>query len=364
MSSLPSAPPAPMAGILPPSAPSADALATPSPSLTVGEVESLVRAQYGIHGVARLLTSERDQNFHLVTPGGDAFVVKVANPAEDRQVTDFQTRALLHIEARDPSLPVPCLHRSRSGAPEIVLETAGGEVVVRLLKWLEGVPLHQAARSEAQRRALGVALARLGLALADFRHPAAGHFLQWDIANTSRLRPLLAAIEEEERRELATFFLDRFDAEVAPMLPRLRRQIVHNDLNPYNVLVAADDHDRVTGIFDFGDMVETALVNDVAVAASYQVPATGDPLDGVVTFAGAYARVRPLERIEAELLFDLTAARLLTTVAITNWRAVRYPENRHYILRNSPAAWSGLERFAALDPAHCRERLVAACLGN
>lgn len=345
-------------------APAAGALATPSPSLASDEVEALVREAYGLEGKARLLTSERDQNFHLATASGEAFVVKVTNPAEDRMVTDFQTRALLHIEARDPTLPVPCLRRTRAGAPEFVLEAGGASMVVRLLSWLGGVPLHQVERTHAQRRALGVELARLGRALADYRHPAAGHFLQWDIRHAAGLRPLLAHIEDPGRRELATFFLDRFDTWVAPVLPGLRRQVVHNDLNPYNVLVAEEDHDRVTGIFDFGDLVETALVNDVAVAASYQIAPEGDPLDGVVEFVHAYCGVRSLERIEAELLFDLVAARLLTTVAITNWRAVRYPENRHYILRNSPSAWSGLERFAALVPGQVRERLVAACLGN
>lgn len=342
----------------------AGSLATPSPSLTADAVERIARDQYGLAGEARLLTSERDQNFRFATPAGEAFVVKVSNPAEDRLVTDFQTRAMLHIEARDAALPVPCIRRTLSGAPAFVLETDGLSMVVRLLTWLDGVPLHQVERTGAQRRALGAQLARLGLALADFRHPAAGHFLQWDIKNAAGLRPLLAHIEDPGRRALAASFLDRFDAEVAPVLPGLRRQIVHNDLNPYNVLVAEDDHDRVTGIFDFGDLVETALVNDVAVAASYLLSPAGDPLDGVVEFAAAYSAVRPLERAEAELLFDLTAARLLTTVAITNWRAIRYPENRRYILRNSPSAWDGLERFAALDPGYARDRLVAACLGN
>ncbi|MCK0207741.1 phosphotransferase [Starkeya koreensis] len=345
-------------------APRADALATPSPSLTAGRIERIVRDEYGFEGRARLLTSERDQNFHFAVPGGEALVIKVTNPAEDRLVTDFQTRALLHIEERDPALPVPCLRRTLKGEAVFVLEEDGAGMVVRALSWLEGVPLYQVERTPRQRAALGAALARMGLALRDFRHPAAGHFLQWDIQHAAKLRPLLEHIEDPTRRALATEFLDRFDAEVAPVLPGLRRQIVHNDLNPFNVLVAADDHDRVTGIFDFGDMVETALVNDVAVACSYQLAPGDDPLAGVIDFAAAYCRVRPLDETELGLLFDLTAARMLTTVAVTNWRALRYPENRAYILRNSPSAWDGLQRFAVIGPERARARLVAACLGN
>ncbi|WP_449376157.1 phosphotransferase [Bosea thiooxidans] len=57
-------------------------------------------------GEASELTGERDRNYHL--RAGDAhYVLKVSNPAEDPQVIDFQTRALLHIAAVDPGLPVP-----------------------------------------------------------------------------------------------------------------------------------------------------------------------------------------------------------------------------------------------------------------
>lgn len=340
-------------------------LATPSPSLTPAEVEHIARTHYGIEGTARLLTSERDQNFHLAAVDGRGFVVKVTNPAEDPLVTDFQTRALLHIAARDSGLPVPRICPTCDGEAEFVLEPPGGApMIIRLLSYLDGIPLYRVERSAAQRRALGADLARLGLALADFRHPAAGHFLQWDIQHAAGLRPLLPHIEDEDCRRLALFFLDRFDAHVAPALPRLRRQIVHNDLNPYNVLVADDDHDRITGIFDFGDMVETALVNDVAVAAAYQLSETGDPLAGVIDFVAAYCAVCPLTAVELGLLLDLIAARMVTTVAITNWRAARYPGNRDYILRNYPAAWRGLERFAALDRDRAQARLTAACLGS
>ena len=58
--------------------------------------------------------------------------------------------------------------------------------------------------------------------------------------------------------------LDRFDAQVAPVLGGLRAQVVHNDLGRANVLV--DDRGAVSGIIDFGDMTHTALVCDLAVA--------------------------------------------------------------------------------------------------
>jgi len=53
------------------------------------------------------LDSERDQNFRLRSLSGREYVLKIANPDEDRAVTNLQTEALLHLAAADPDLPVP-----------------------------------------------------------------------------------------------------------------------------------------------------------------------------------------------------------------------------------------------------------------
>jgi Ser/Thr protein kinase RdoA (MazF antagonist) len=234
-------------------------------------------------------------------------------------------------------------------------------MIVRLFTYLPGLPLHLATRSTDQRRHLGAALARLGLALRGLFHPAAGHDLLWDIKHAPRLRRFLPHIVEPERRALVAAILDRFETEVGPVLPRLRAQIAHADFNPHNVLVDADDHARVAGILDFGDMVHTPLVNDLAVAASYQLSLTGDPLAEAGDLIAGYHAVAPLEPVEIDLLYDLIGARLATTAAITSWRAARYPENREYILRNAPRAWAGLQAFAALPRDRAQEQMRRIC---
>ena len=137
---------------------------------------------------------------------------------------------------------------------------------------------------------------------------------------------------------------------MAPHLAMCRWQVVHNDLNPHNVLVDAKNPDRIAGVLDFGDMVRTPLVCDLGVAASYQVePAAA--LESLVGFTAAYHRVLPLTPLELSLVPDLTATRMLTTICITSWRAARYPENSAYILRNYPSARAGLLALAALTRA-------------
>lgn len=308
-------------------------LSTPPPTLDLAKAADLAALHFGVTGDLTPLTSERDLNFRLTT-ADKTYVLKLANAAEPSEVTALQTLALLHLEQTD--LPVPRVIRTVQGAS--LATTPHG--ILRLLTYLDGHPQHLTPRSPAQCAAMGQTAARLSLGLQGFRHPAADHILQWDIKQASALRPLLLYIDEG-LRPLATETLDIFDRDLRPKLPGLRNQIVHNDLNPHNVLVDPDDPAQITGILDFGDMVLTPLICDAAVAASYQID-PANPLQSLQTFARAYHAVLPLTRQETALLRDLTATRMLTTLAIASARAARYPDNAAYILRNVPKAAAGL----------------------
>ncbi|WYK03976.1 phosphotransferase [Cereibacter sphaeroides f. sp. denitrificans] len=205
-------------------------LSAPRPAFTETEAQGLARTHFGLDGTALPLTSERDQNFRLETPQG-SFVLKIANAAEPRGVTECQTLALLHLETVAPALPVPRVIRTLEGTPSTDLP--GGNLL-RLLTWLEGEPLWRARRGAAQRRAVGLCLGGIAAALADFSHPSADHELLWDIRHAARLRALLPAIPDARTAVLAEQVLDRFETAVSSRLADLPWQVVHNDMNPHN----------------------------------------------------------------------------------------------------------------------------------
>ncbi|TSD90503.1 phosphotransferase [Mycobacterium sp. KBS0706] len=329
--------------------------------LSPEDAERLVRARWGIAGRAEALSSERDQNFRIETASGRRVLLKIADPAEARQVTNFQTELLLHLERTDPQLPAPRILRTPEGAAEIEI-SAGAPLVARMLSFLDGTPLATvAARSPRQRRRIGERLGRLGTALAGFRHPADEHELIWDMAGAARLRDLLGEIEDADRRALAAAGLDRFDRVVAPALPGLRRQVIHADANPSNILVDPADPDTITGLIDFGDAVRTVLATDVAVAAAYHLSDGDDPLGPAGELIAGYHDALPLQPQEIDLLCDLMATRLVMIVVIGAWRARRHPENRDYILRNNQTAWARLRRLADLDRQEAAGRLHRIC---
>lgn len=347
--------------------PAADAAAHPIDGLRAAtaipeaHAQGLAAEHYGLTAAVQRLDSERDQNFRLRTQDGREFVLKIANPAEDRAVTNLQTEALLHLAAADPGLPVPRIFPARNGMTELDIAFDDGSTrVVRLLSFLAGTPMHAVEASAALRRSLGRCAASLARGLRNFSHCGANHKLLWDLQHAAELRPLIDAVPGE-RRGLVEHVLGDFETRALPVLPHLPSQPVHNDLNPHNIVVDPKTHADVAGIIDFGDLTWTARVNDLAIAAAYQVADIDDPLAPACEMIAAYHEVQPLEPAELDVLFDLIATRMAMTIVISSWRAARYPANRDYILRNNATAWARLRRVTTLSSDQASLQIKRAC---
>lgn len=336
------------------------ALSTAAPNLAPADVQALLARLYGIDGSVKPLVGERDQNCAVACADGTRYVFKISNPSEPVALVDFQIAALEHIARTSPGLPVPRVVRTLGGYTRDSVALADGtRTTVRMYSYLEGIQIRETPRTKAQRMAMGRGLAGLNLALRGFTHPAAAHDLLWNVSAAHRLSVQLASLTEGPRRTLAQSFMTRFTEIVLPRLPSLRAQVLHNDYHLYNVLVAPDDQARITGIIDFGDMLHAPLVGEVATAAAFHMTGNADPFEGPAQFVGAYQAVLPLTDPEQEIVADLMATRQLVTALISEWRALRYPENRAYIMRHNPAAWEALSQLADISRNEARDRLLS-----
>ncbi len=321
-------------------------LTTAPPALSIELATTVLRDHFSLTGRLEPLASERDQNFLVTTMDNGQYVLKFANSAELAEVTDFQTAAMLHAAKHAPGILLPRVIRTLDGDTAVTVECSDGRRHrARLLTWLEGVPLQDSERTPGYAATLGSCLAELGHALRDFEHFASGYALLWDLKGAARLRDLLDCVDDRRLRALCAGRLDAFESRVAPRFKDVRWQVIHNDLNPSNVLVDPDDASQVRGVIDFGDLVRSPLVADVAVAASYLLRDQDDPFADVLQFVAAYHEVEPLEATEVEILYDLILTRATMTVLIARWRASRYPDNREYILRSETRARRLLEKM-------------------
>lgn len=323
------------------------------PEVEVEEVAALAARAFGLDAVRiEPLPGERDRNFLVAEGSHAAWVVKVLHPGEDPAVSDFQSRALEHLARTDPSLPVPRLRRpvgGDRGLEHLWVRDGHAPQRVRCVSYLVGRPVASTPSTSRQRVNLGRFLARLDDAFAAFRHSAEEQpDLLWNAHRAERVRPLLHAIEDPERRALAASVLDGLAAH-GDGLRGVRRQVIHNDFNPQNVLVDAEDPDAVVGVIDFGDLLRAPLVQDLATTCAYLTVEGEHPLDLAADVTAAYQGVRALSTAEHTVLPALIGARLVLSATISAWRAQREPANASYLLRNQVHVWRNLERLAE-DP--------------
>ena len=335
---------------------------TPSLPVAAPEAAEAVRACFGLVGQLGRLPGEADDNFLLKAVGGQRYVVKFAHLRADPAVVDVQVRVLRHIESAAPGLPVPRVAPATDGRPWTVV--ADGPLcgrAVHVLSYIDGRLLRSVTTDQPLRRALGVILARLGRALRQFDDPQVHRPLLWDLAQLPRLWPLLAGRPDDSGTSLLGEQLGRLTEQVAPRLAAQRTQLVHNDFSPDNTLISADASRRVCGIIDFGDVTVTTLVNDVAIAAAYQLSDEPDLLAPALDLIAGYHATTPLTAGELDLLPDLILARIVARIVISEWRAERFGDNRAYILRNTPRAWEHLHRWLDIPAGQIAARIQEAC---
>ena len=335
-------------------------ISTP-PGFSLADAERIAADHFGIQAKAKPLVSDRDQNFRLDAEDGTRFTLKIANPAEQRQVVNFQNAALRHVAERDASIPVPRVIPTCDGQLHTSVNNAGRAHIVRVLSWLDGMVLQDAKAGRKLAGRLGSMLARLGLALADFDHPGCSPPSLWDMKRAGGLRELLPHIKDSTISQLISGILDRFDIHVQPVLKTLRTQVIYNDLNPGNVLLDKTDPQRISGIIDFGDLIKSPLIIDLAVASAYQLAEGNDPLAGALPLIAGYHAVCPLQREEMKLLTDLIRTRLITSLLINAYRTTLFPQNCEYLMIHHDAVKASLVGLSRLAANTALERIVAVC---
>ncbi|CAN7620873.1 aminotransferase class III-fold pyridoxal phosphate-dependent enzyme [Brucella pseudogrignonensis] len=336
-------------------------LSHPAPQFSAIDAEQLAKDVFGVDATASQLDSERDCNFRLKTGTDADWILKIVNASEPKLESEFQTALLHHLSAAHSRLAVPRLKPSASGDVLALTTGKSGEKhALRLVGWLPGTPLAEVNRTFGLMRNLGRSLGELDQALQGFIHVGALRDLDWDLRHAGRARDRLHHINDADKKALLERFITRFENFVAPKLAGLRAQVIHNDANDWNVLVDNDNHEKIAGLIDFGDAVHTVLIAEVAIACAYAALDTQDPIGAAAALAEGFHERYPLQAEEIDLLFDLMAMRLVTSVTVSASRREKTDDNPYLAISEAPA-WRLLEKMDAMNPRFATAILRKAC---
>lgn len=303
------------------------------PSCSEESVIRMLRREYGIDGRLERLPSERDQNFRVRVDGEPRYVAKISNTAERRDVVDLQHRAMEHLASRGIGCPVAV--PSGSGGTIITHE---GHLACVITHVPGDLMATRTTRSPRLAHGFGVFLGRVTQALSDFAHPAARRELQWDVLNTADVIERYLPDVEAHRRPLVERARDANHEIVHEASQVLPHSVIHNDANDHNVMI---DDESVTGLIDFGDMVHSLTLNELAVGCAYAVLGQADPVAMIDTVVSGYASVVPLTPDERTLVPELVRSRLATSVAISAHQHALAPDDP-YLTVSEDHAWQTL----------------------
>ena len=317
-----------------------------APRITLHDAELLAADLYGLDVSAAPLPSERDQNFALRNASGQQFVLKIANPEESLEFLDLQNQLIQFLAVRDLDLQFTHIVRTKAGkAIETIKGEDGHQHFVRLLTWIDGVCFAKVERHDRKLlSSLGRALAQMDAGLAQFSHDAAHRSFYWDLRNAGMARELIGLLPESRRAMIERFFAEWEKIDWSS----LRFSVIHNDANDYNILVSQRPEQRVNAILDYGDVVHTATVCDLAIALAYVMLDKPDPIGAAAQVVAAYHETYPLDDTEVEVLYTLAATRLCCSVCFAARQTHEAPDNEYLNISNAPA-WRLLEKLSNIS---------------
>ncbi len=317
-----------------------------APEITQSDAELLAADLYDLSVSAAPLPSERDQNFALRSASREQFVLKIANAEEQFEFLDLQNQLIQFLAARNLDLEFARIVPTKAGrAIGAIKSEDGHQHFVRLLTWIDGVCLAKVERHDRKLlSSLGRALAQMDAALAQFSHAAAHRSFYWDLRHARLARELIGLLPESRRFMIEGFFREWEKIDWSS----LRFSIIHNDANDYNILVSQRPEQRVNAILDYGDVVHTATICDLAIALAYVMLDKPDPIGAAAQVVAAYHETYPLTETEVEALHTLAVTRLCCSVCFAARQTYDAPDNEYLNISNAPA-WRLLEKLSSIS---------------
>lgn len=331
-------------------------------SLKEKQIEQLLAQHYNLKGTLKTLVSYCDQNALLSTQKTQ-YVVKIAHPDESLDSLQMQNAAMAALYRKE--VAVPFAIDNLKGQPiTIIADDKGNEAYLRVLTFLPGhfyADSQSADHNSQLWQKLGGFMGKLNTALKDFEHPGAYRYLDWDLAQGYRVCMAKKAVLDPQQSQLVDYFLDLYRNTVMPLLGELPQGVIHNDANDYNVLIDNVDAPKaITGVIDFGDMVHSYLIGELAITSAYAMLDQDNPIETLKHVCAGYHQQRALSDSEFEVLFAFVALRLCVSVCNSSVAIKEQPDN-DYLLISAKPAWALLHKLKKINPFAVLCQIRQAC---
>jgi len=330
-------------------------------NITIPQAEKILLDFYGIEGSASSLPGYVDFNFRISTEINEGYILKISRPDENKKYLDFQQHLLQYISDSGEKIIAPKVITDKNG--DIISEFTddfGKKRFVRLLSWVSGrVWSSVNPQLEDFRYSLGEQSGLLTKVLQGYVHPEAHYYFEWDVAQSLWTKDFLHLFENSEK-EILAYFQNKFEA-MQESYTKLRKSVVHNDPNDNNIIVSSDlIHPKAIAAIDYGDAINTQIINDVAILCAYGSMGHIDPLTASLDLVKGYHSTFSLKQEELEYLHIAIAMRLVVIVTRAAMSKIEEPDNEYLWISEQPA-WDVLKKWYSIHPEFAHLSFREAC---
>ncbi|TRX59358.1 aminotransferase class III-fold pyridoxal phosphate-dependent enzyme [Fulvivirga sp. M361] len=310
-------------------------------------MKEILKTEFGFRSPKIKRINGYDNVNYCIREKSDQFIFKTYTYNDELlTILNAENEALLHLQEKDNDTfprPIPF----RNGDFIKTLDLDGKKTICRMLSFLEGEFSGDQKPIAELYRSFGSFLAEMDVKFQTFdNYIIRARQWEWDIQYLHLNKKYLEDIPDPHDRNIVSYFFLQFEEIVIPVLPGLRKQIIHNDANEWNVLV---NDGKVSGIIDFGDLAYTPLINELAVAIVYACYDKEDPLKWIPVILKSYHDTLPLEQKELNILYYLIAARLCISVCNSAHAKKTDPDNT-YATVSEKYAWKMLHKWLEVNP--------------
>jgi 4-aminobutyrate aminotransferase-like enzyme/Ser/Thr protein kinase RdoA (MazF antagonist) len=325
------------------------------------EAESILLELYNIVADSKPLPGEVDYNFRVSTNHNDGYILKISRAHVNKSTLEFQQALLNHLSDNDQKIVIPKLVKDTHGnAISEIIDKNENKRYVRLLSWVSGrLWSNVNPKSAKLKYSLGETAGKITKTLFNFKDPKSDYKFDWDIAQSLWTKQYLHLFSSKQQT-MIMHFQKQFEA-AQPTYTKLRKSIVHNDVNDNNILVSEDlTQPKVKSIIDFGDAIYTQTINDLAIACAYAIMHHNEPLEAASHIIKGYHKSFPIKQEELYHLYICIAMRLVISVTKSAINKTKEPENNYLLISEKPA-WALIKKWFHITPEFALYSFRAAC---
>jgi len=311
-------------------------------------INSILKSRFGIVEAIVITLEGYDSTNYKIESEKGVFVLK-QNSFSKKTLTELKAENQIFenlkvLRSYDFPIAIPSLKKESI----VIVE----DQIFRLLPFIEGEFLGDVPHTPTLLRSFGEFLAKMDKEIHNrYQSAIIGKETQWDLKHFKFNYKYLEYISNPKDRSLVDYFFMQFHEHVYPIEHQLRKGIIHNDGNDWNVLTKDG---KVSGIIDFGDMCHSWLINEVAIAITYVMMSKEKPLEIASEVIKGYHSIFPLKELEIDILYYLVAARLCISVCNSAYAKTLKPDSEYITVSEKPA-WELLHKWIAINPTRAKD---------